>query len=158
MDGSHTIERCAEVTEKVLKKVYESLDKNEVDLKFTILKPSMVISGKENNSRADVDMVAKETVRILKAGVPEGVPSINFLSGGQGPEEATAHLNGMNSLEDKGPWYLSFSYGRALQETTLKTWQGKDENIEQAQQQLVKRARLNSLATKGEYKKEMENE
>lgn len=158
MDGNHSIERCAEVTENVLKKVYESLAKKNVDLKNTILKPSMVISGKDNNDRADVDTVAKETVSILKSAVPEDVPSINFLSGGQGPEEATAHLNSMNKLSDKGAWYLSFSYGRALQETALKAWQGKDENKEEAQKQLAKRARLNSLATKGEYLEDMEHE
>ncbi|MBI2656997.1 fructose-bisphosphate aldolase, partial [Candidatus Woesearchaeota archaeon] len=122
----------------------------------TILKPSMVISGKEANNRADVDEVARKTIKVLKATVPNELPSINFLSGGQTPQEATAHLNRMHTLNEKLPWYVSFSYARALQDPALKAWRGKDENIHAAQQAFLKRAKLNSLAIMGKYTEDME--
>ena len=156
IDGSHTIETCRKVTLKVLKTVFNELKNEGVALNFTILKPSMVISGKQAQHRANVDDVAKQTVEVLKAVVPSELPSINFLSGGQTPQEATAHLNRMHTLGEKLPWYVSFSYARALQDPALKAWQGKDENTQAAQWAFLKRAKLNSLATIGKYNEEME--
>ena len=158
IDGTHSVQKCHEVTEIVLKTVFEALKKEDVALEFMILKPSMVISGKQAATRAGVDEVAKRTIEVLKKTVPEEVPSINFLSGGQGPEEATAHLNRMHTLGIKLPWYVSFSYARALQEPALKAWHGRDENLEKAQRAFLKRAKLNSFATMGKYKEEMEKE
>ncbi|MFH0868001.1 MAG: class I fructose-bisphosphate aldolase [Candidatus Woesearchaeota archaeon] len=157
IDGTHSINTCYEVTEKVLTAVFNALKKENVAIDCAILKPSMVISGKQAESRANVEEVAKQTIKLLKAAVPQELPSINFLSGGQTPEEATAHLNKIHTLNEQLPWYVSFSYGRALQEPALKAWQGKDENIPAAQEAFLKRAKLNSLATKGEYSKGMEN-
>ena len=158
IDGTHSVQKCHEVTEIVLKTVFEALKKEDVALEFMILKPSMVISGKQAENRAGVDEVAKKTIEVLKKTVPEEVPSINFLSGGQGPEEATAHLNRMHTLGIKLPWYVSFSYARALQEPALKAWHGRDENLEKAQRAFLKRAKLNSFAAQGKYKEEMEKE
>ena len=107
---------------------------------------------------SDVDEVARQTIKCLRATVPPELPSINFLSGGQAPEEATVHLNRMHTLGEKLPWYVSFSYARALQEPALNAWQGKKENIPAAQKAFLKRAKLNSLATMGKYSKDMENE
>jgi len=158
IDGTHSIDTCYKVTEKVLREVFAALKKENVMIDCAILKPSMVISGKEANNRADVDEVARQTIKVLKAAVPNELPSINFLSGGQTPQEATAHLNRMHTLNERLPWYLSFSYARALQDPALKAWQGKDENVQAAQQAFLKRAKLNSLATMGKYKEEMENQ
>ena len=158
IDGTHSIEICYKVNEKVLKAVFDALKKENVMIEYTILKPSMVISGKQAQNRANVDEVARQTVKVLKAAVPHRLPSINLLSGGQTPEEATAHLNRMHTLGEKLPWCLSFSYARALQEPALKAWQGKDENIPIAQKAFIRRAMLNSLATKGEYLDYMEKE
>lgn len=157
IDGTHSIGTCNEITEKVLREVFTALKKENVMIHFTILKPSMVISGKEAINRAGVDEVAKRTIKVLKATVPSELPSINFLSGGQSPQEATAHLNRMHTLNEKLPWYVSFSYGRALQDSALKAWQGKNENVHAGQQAFIKRAKLNSLATMGKYKEEMES-
>lgn len=157
IDGTHSIDTCYKVTEKVLKSVFDALKKENVAIDCIILKPSMVISGKQAAHRADVDEVARKTVKCLKAAVPAEVPSINFLSGGQSPQEATAHLNRMHTLGEELPWYISFSYARALQEPALKAWQGKEENIPIAQKAFVKRAKLNSLATMGRYTEDMEN-
>ena len=158
IDGTHSIDTCHKVTEKVLMEVFAALKKENVMLDYAILKPSMVISGKEAENRADVDEVAKQTIKVLQAAVPSELPSINFLSGGQTPQEATAHLNRIHTLNEKLPWYVSFSYARALQDPALKTWQGKDENIPMGQKAFLKRAKLNSLATMGKYKEEMENQ
>lgn len=158
IDGTHSIDACYEATEKVLTAVFDALKKEDVTIELTILKPSMVISGKEASNRAGVDEVARKTIKCLKANVPAELPSINFLSGGQTPQEATAHLNRMHTLGEELPWYLSFSYARALQDPALKAWQGKDENIAIAQKAFLKRAKLNSLATMGKYKEEMEFE
>jgi len=156
IDGTHSIGACYKVTEKVLKAVFDALNKEKVVLEYAILKPSMVISGKQAVNRANIDEVARQTVKCLKANVPAELPSINFLSGGQTPQEATAHLNRMHTLGEKLPWHLSFSYGRALQDSALKAWQGKDENVQAGQGAFLKRARLNSLATKGLYTEDME--
>ena len=158
IDGTHSIDACYSVTEKVLKEVFTALKKEAVAINYIILKPSMVISGKQAAHRAGIDEVAKQTIKVLKAAVPNEMPSINFLSGGQTPQEATAHLNCMHTSNEKLPWYVSFSYGRALQDSALKAWQGKAENTGAAQKAFLKRARLNSLATKGIYSEDMEKE
>ena len=157
IDGNHSIETCYKVTDKVLKAIFDALKKETVMLEYAILKPSMVISGKQASHRANVDDVARQTIKVLKANVPEELPSINFLSGGQSPQEATAHLNRMHTLGEKLPWYLSFSYARALQDSAIKTWQGKPENMRSGQEAFLKRAMLNSLATEGKYSEELEN-
>jgi len=146
------------VTEKVLAEVFDALKHEQVALDFCILKPSMVISGKQASNRAGVDEVAKRTLEVLKKIIPAELASINFLSGGQTAKEATAHLNRMHTLNEELPWYVSFSYGRALQGDALKAWQGKSENLEAAQKKFIRRAGLVSLATKGKYKEDMENE
>jgi len=120
------------------------------------LKPSMVLPGK-GRPKATPDEVARATVKVLRRTVPAAVPSINFLSGGQEPEEATANLNALNRSDSPPPWRLSISYGRALQQPALHAWQGKPENVKAAQQALFERARLNSLAMCGRYTEEMEN-
>lgn len=155
MDGDHTIQRCSEVTEFVLHTVFHELCLQRVLLEGIILKPSMVISGSECLQQTNVETVASETVKVLKRTVPAAVPTINFLSGGQSAELATQHLNAMNQLFDI-PWHLSFSYGRALQAPSLDAWHGKVENVKAAQEQMHKRAKLNSAASKGEYKVSME--
>ncbi|GJQ59002.1 MAG: fructose-bisphosphate aldolase class I [Candidatus Scalindua sp. AMX11] len=156
IDGTHSIEQCYEATENVLRAVFEALKREKVRIDLCLLKPSMVISGKEAVNRADVDEVAKQTIKCLRATVPAELPSINFLSGGQTPIEATAHLNRINMLGEDLPWYISFSFARALQEPALKAWQGKQENVKAGQDAFLKRARLNGLATQGKYREDME--
>jgi len=152
MDGeysTHSIDQCAEVTEKVLTAVFAALAKQGVALGHIILKPNMVISGKDAKDRVGTEEVAQKTVSVLKKTVPSEVPSINFLSGGQGPEEATTNLNAINALGETLPWYVSFSYGRGLQERALNVWRGKQENLAAAQEAFIEQARLNGLATEG---------
>lgn len=156
IDGNHSITQATEVAELVLHTVFHCLYQNKVSLEHIILKPSMVTSGKDFAPKDSVDQVAKETVKILLRTVPAAVPTINFLSGGHSNELSTAYLNRMNELNPRLPWNLSFSYGRALQDTALKTWLGKTENFEKAQQAFYKRAKLNALASRGEYKETME--
>ena len=155
MDGSHSIERCFEVTEAALNALYDALYEQRVFLEGTILKPNMVISGTENTNRANIDQVAEQTVFCLKRTVPSAVPGICFLSGGQSEEEATAHLSAMNANFDM-PWKLSFSYGRALQQSALQAWLGKEENVAAAQSAFNHRAKMNGLAAKGEWQATME--
>jgi fructose-bisphosphate aldolase class I len=155
MDGDHEIDRHAEVTEAVQHAVFHALHRHHVALELMILKPNMVLPGKECR-RAEADEVAAATLKVLRRTVPAAVPSINFLSGGQGPEEATDNLNALNQQGPGAPWKLSISYGRALQQTALQVWLGKKENETQAQQALLKRARLNSLAQRAEYASNME--
>jgi len=155
MDGGHDIGRCAEVTEAVLHAVFDALHLHGIELEYMILKPNMVLPGKDCRW-ASPDEVAEATLHVLKRHVPAAVPSINFLSGGQGPEEATANLNAINQTRGNAPWQLSISYGRALQQPALQAWQGKPENVEAAQQALLKRSRLNSLVRQGTYDASME--
>lgn len=157
IDGDHSMERSAEVNEQVWHAVFHALHQHGVQLETMILKPSMVTPGKEA-ARASPEEVAQWTLRTLRRTVPAAVPSINFLSGGQSPEEATANLNALNRLKGNAPWQLSLSYGRALQEPALKAWSGVAENALAAQQALLKRARLNHLAVLGEYQPSMEQE
>ncbi|MET0171177.1 MAG: class I fructose-bisphosphate aldolase, partial [Agrobacterium vaccinii] len=138
--GIHSIDRCAEVTEWVLRTVFTDLYDARVNLEGMILKPNMVIDGK-NARKASVDEVAEKTVKVLKATVPSAVPGVAFLSGGQSAEEATAHLSAMNSSYDL-PWALTFSYGRALQETALTAWGGKQENVAAGQRAFRHRAEM----------------
>jgi fructose-bisphosphate aldolase, class I len=157
MDGTHTLERCAEVTSSTLESVFAALDSHRVHLEGMILKPNMVISGKKCSQRAGRQEVAEATVRCLKRHVPAAVPGIAFLSGGQNPQEATEHLSLMNRLGPL-PWELSFSYGRALQETALAAWGGKAESFASGQREFLKRARLNGLARSGAYTEAHERE
>lgn len=150
MDGSHSIERCAQVTEAVLHEVFHALHRHAVVLEHMLLKPSMVVPGKAHAQQASVGEVAARTVSILGRTVPPAVAGIYFLSGGQTPQEASAHLDAINRT-GRRPWPLSFSYGRALQEPPLQAWRGKPENVQAAQQALLKRARLNSAAARGRY-------
>ena len=157
MDTDHTIERCEEVTEWTLNAVYEALYVNRVMLEGSVLKPSMVISGKGCPKQAGVDEVAERTVRVLKRCVPAAVSGIVFLSGGQSDELATAHLAAMNKHHGEGlPWPLSFSYGRALQAAALKAWKGSTANVAAGQAALLHRSRMNSLAAAGRYSADSE--
>ena len=155
MDGDHDIDRCEEVSEQVLFAVFQALRQYGVTLEHMILKPNMVLPGKDCRT-ANPNEIAEATIRVFRRAVPAAVPSINFLSGGQSPEEATINLNAINQIG--GPWKLSISYGRALQQPVLVAWQGKPDNVVAAEIALLKRARLNSLARKGGYKLSMENE
>jgi fructose-bisphosphate aldolase class I len=155
MDGDHDIDRCYEVTQRVLNKTFQELRVQRVALEGMILKPNMAIPGKKSSKRASVEEVAERTVRMLKACVPAAVPGIAFLSGGQSDEEATAHLDAINRIGGL-PWRLSFSYGRALQAAPQKAWAGKAENVAAGQRAFTHRARMNALASKGEWKADLE--
>jgi fructose-bisphosphate aldolase, class I len=155
MDGDHDIDRCTEVTTAVLKAQFEELFHQRVALEGIVLKPNMAISGKKNGKRAGVDEVAEKTVRMLKNCVPGAVPGIAFLSGGQSDEEATAHLDTMNKIGGL-PWHLTFSYGRALQHAPQRAWSGKSENVAAAQRVFTHRAQMNGLASKGQWKQDLE--
>lgn len=144
MDGSHDLQKCKEVTMQVLKTVYEQLNLYKVILEGMLLKPNMVISGKEASIQASTEEVAQVTVETLKEVVPSEVPGIVFLSGGQTPDQATENLRAINKIG--GPWQLSYSFGRALQDEALKTWAGKSENIEVAQKAFLERAKKVSMA------------
>jgi fructose-bisphosphate aldolase class I len=156
MDGSHTIERCEEVTGDVLHAVFNALFDQKVSLEGMLLKPNMVISGKECTKQASMKEVAVATVRCLSRHVPVAVPGIVFLSGGQDHVAATAHLNAINQLEGSKPWKLSFSYGRALQDEALKAWGGKNENLRAGQQAFYHRSKCDSAAALGRYTTAME--
>ena len=155
MDGDHTIETCYEVSEKTLRTTFNELEKEGVHLPGILLKPNMVISGKECSVQADMNEVAKMTVKCLLASVPESVPGIVFLSGGQSETEATEHLNAMNAMGDY-PWKLSFSYGRALQQSALHAWKGNNANLETTYAVFYHRAEMNSKACHGEYSPSLE--
>jgi fructose-bisphosphate aldolase class I len=155
LDGSHTVERCQEVTEQALKVTFTALFLHRVHLEGMILKPSMVVSGKDCPQQAGVQEVAERTIRCLKRTVPAAVPGIAFLSGGQSPERATEHLNAMNAMGPY-PWEVSFSYARALQDPVLKAWKGEPGNISAAQKIFYHRAKCNSAARSGTYNKQME--
>lgn len=152
MDGAHDIGRCQEVTEEVLEVVYRELHLQEVYLEGTILKPNMIISGKKCATQASAEDVAQKTVETLLRCVPAAVAGIMFLSGGQSEEDATKHLDLMNAGSDL-PWKLSFSYGRALQQSALSAWKGESANVAAGQQAFLERARANSQACAGTYSK-----
>jgi fructose-bisphosphate aldolase class I len=150
MDGAHTLERCEEVTDAVLDAVFAQLFAHRIHLEGMVLKPNMVISGKKCPDRAAPEVVAEATLRCLKRHVPAAVPGIAFLSGGQSEVEATRHLDLMNRIGGV-PWALTFSYGRALQESAIKAWGGKADATAAGQQAFLKRAKLNGLAQLGRY-------
>ena len=155
MDGSHTAETCYEVTSSVLTALYAQLDEQNVYLEGSILKPNMIVSGTECPTQASVQQVAEMTLDCFNKCVPQDVPGIIFLSGGQADELATAHLDAINKM---GPhsWKISFSYGRALQAAPLKTWSGKPENVSAAKAAFTHRASMNKLASLGEWNASLE--
>ena len=155
LDGNHTIERCQDVSEQTLKVTFSALFLHRVHLEGMILKPSMVVSGKDNPRQAGVEEVAERTIRSLKRTVPAAVPGIAFLSGGQSAVSATEHLNAMNA-KGPHPWQVSFSYARALQDPALKAWKGEAGNVAAAQKIFYHRAKMNSAARSGSYTKQME--
>ena len=155
MDGDHDIDRCANITQFVLKRVYEQLYYARVRLEGTVLKPNMVVPGKKSAKQASVQEVAEKTVRVLKECVPAAVPGIAFLSGGQADVDATARLDAINKLGPL-PWKVSFSYSRALQAAPQKAWSGKAENVAAAQAAFAHRARMNGLASLGQWKPDLE--
>ena len=155
MDRAHDIDRCVEVTTCVLKETFQELFYNRVALEGMVLKPNMAVPGKKSPKQASVEEVAEKTVRMLKECVPAAVPGIAFLSGGQSDEEATAHLD---AIHKSGvlPWHVTFSYGRALQAAAQKAWSGKAENAAAGQRAFSHRAMMNSLATLGQWKADLE--
>jgi len=157
LDGSHSIERCEEVTEATLRATYAAMAAYNVSIEHLILKTSMVVSGKESSRQAGVDEVAERTVRVLKRTVPAAQPGVVFLSGGQSDESATAHLNAMASMKGL-PWPLTFSYSRALQNPALKAWRGQAGNVAAAQKAFHHRAQMNGLAAQGKWRAELEKQ
>lgn len=155
MDGSHIMEKCGEVSEKVLAALFEELEKAGVAMEGIILKTNMVIPAKESGQKVSSQEIAEATLRVFKKVLPNNLPGQAFLSGGQSEIEATENLNAMHLLGEL-PWQLSFSYGRALQDSALKAWAGKAENVKLAQEKLIHRAKMNGLATLGEYNSNME--
>lgn len=157
MDGDHTIDRCFDATSRTLRALFSELADAKVSVEGTLLKTNMVLSGKDAAEQADIEEVARQTVKCLGDTVPSAIPGVVFLSGGQTDELSTAHLNAMNGMEH-GPWELSFSYGRALQSPSLKAWKGEASNVEAGQRALYHRAKLNGAARSGSYTEDMENE
>src|SRR5271168_5017345 len=155
MDGDHDIDRCYEVTQRVLNKTFQELRVQRVALEGMILKPNMVISGKKSARQSSVGEVAEKTIRLLKSCVPAAVPGVAFLSGGQSDEDATAHLDAINRIGGL-PWKVTFSYGRALQTAPQQAWSGKPENVVAGQQAFNHRARMNSLASAGRWTADLE--
>ncbi len=160
LDGNHSIDTCYQVTVEVQRTVFEQLYRQNILFEGIVLKPSMVLAGKEHERQASVQQVAEQTIQCLQQTVPAAVPGIAFLSGGQTDEQATQHLNSMNQLarDMDLPWRLTFSYARALQHPALTTWKGDPGKIDTARKALLHRARLNSLASKGEYTDQMEQQ
>lgn len=157
IDGDYTIAQAEKIGERVLFALFKALHRHKVMLEYIVLKPSMIISGKACSKQANAEEVGAATVRVLRRTVPAAVPTINFLSGGQTSEQATANLNAMNALGTP-PWNLSFSYARALQEYAMKIWGGSEKNVSAAQDAFIKRARLNSEASLGKYTTAMEKD
>eukprot|EP00871_Galdieria_phlegrea_P000554 jgi/Galph1/149/GphlegSOOS_G4902.1 len=151
MDGDHDIGRTAQVQEHVLAAVYKECDSNGVLLEGSLLKPNMTVPGTDCKQQVTAEDIARHTIRTMERHVPSAVPGIMFLSGGMSEEEASIYLNVMNKMQRKGPWSMSFSYGRALQQSCLKTWKGQQSNVKAAQEALLARARANSKASLGQY-------
>ena len=156
MDGNHSIDQCFDATSRSLECLFNLLKEKGVNVKGTILKPNMVTSGSESTNKADVDEVANQTIKCLKMHVPDDLPGITFLSGGQSDLDSTAHLDAMNKIGGF-TWKLSFSYGRALQQPALKAWKGRKENASDAQKALSHRAHMNRLASEGAWSSSLEN-
>jgi fructose-bisphosphate aldolase class I len=157
IDGDHSLERCEEVTESVLHAVFDALHRHRVETELIVLKPNMVVPGKKHPRRASPAEVAAATMRVLKRTVPASVPTINFLSGGQSPDEATANLNALNVLDRRAPWVLSFSFARALQDPVMHLWKGSPDNAGPAQKVFHHRLRMNSLARDGKWTADAES-
>ncbi len=155
IDGDHSLEACVQASTQVLHAVFDALQCHNVLLEYSILKPSMITPGK-NHTIASPKEIAEASLTVLRRTVPAALPSINFLSGGQTPEQASQNLNAMHQIKDNIPWNLSFSFARALQEPCMKAWAGKPENVKTAQAQFIKRAKLNSLASLGKYESNLE--
>ena len=158
MDGSHTIQRCDDVTSVVLHEVFHALFEHCIRLEGMLLKPNMVISGKNCPQQASVEDVAEATLRCLRRHVPAAVPGIVFLSGGQSDVLATMHLNAINKLDLPKPWKISFSYGRAIQDSAMEVWKGKQQNVKAGQDTFYHRAKCNSAASNGTYTSDMEGQ
>ncbi|WP_019854153.1 class I fructose-bisphosphate aldolase [Actinopolyspora mortivallis] len=156
MDGDHSLEDAETATTRTLREVFEQLAKQGVELESMVLKPNMVVAGKECPRQPETEQVAEATVRTLRRTVPSAVPGIAFLSGGQGDEEATVNLNAINQLGPL-PWQVTFSFGRGLLAPTLQEWVGRAENVDSAQRVLAHRARLNGAARQGRYDAELEH-
>ena len=156
IDGDHTIERCFEVSEAVLHAVFDALHRHRVLTEGMILKPSMVLPGKSHLNKAKPEEVAAATLKVLRRTVPASVPTINFLSGGQGPEEATANLNAINAQAKNAPWVLSFSFARALQDPVMHGWAGDAKNVKRSQDAFHHRLHMNSLARQGKWQAALE--
>jgi fructose-bisphosphate aldolase, class I len=156
IDGDHTLERCRDVTEAVLHGVFDALYRHRVATECIVLKPNMVVPGKDHPRKAKPEEVAAATLEVLRRTVPASVPTINFLSGGQGAEEATANLNAMNAADSCSPWVLSFSFARALQDPVMHAWLGNRNNVGAAQEAFHHRLRMNSLARQGKWNPSME--
>ena len=156
MDGTHTIKRCEDVTSSILHAVFHALFEQCVALEGMLLKPNMVIAGKDCPKEASVEEVATATLRCLRRHVPAAVPGIVFLSGGQSDILATSHLNAINQLDLPKPWKISFSYGRALQDPAIEAWRGKQQNLKAAQEAFYHRAKCNSAAAIGKYTSALE--
>jgi fructose-bisphosphate aldolase class I len=157
LDGNHTAERSEEEHERTLETLFHELWKQDVSLEHVILKASMCVSGKDNPKQAGVQEVAERTLRVLRRTVPAALPGVVFLSGGQTDENATAHLDAMNRM-GPNPWPLTFSYSRALQAVALKAWKGQAANVQAAQKAFYHRARMNSLAAKGQWNSGLEKQ
>ena len=155
MDGNHSVESCEDATKRCLITLFESLAEKSVLVEGTILKPNMLVSGNKCSEQAGIQQVAEMTLNCLLENVPSNLPGITFLSGGQSDIDATAHLDAMNKIGGN-PWKLSFSYGRALQQAALKTWSGKQDNEQAAQEAFSHRAKMNMLAAKGEWSENLE--
>ena len=156
IDGDHTLERCSEVSEAVLHAVFDALRRHRVIPELIVLKPNMVVPGKGHSRKSSPDEVAAATLKVLRRTVPASVPTINFLSGGQSPEEATANLNAINTRDPHAPWVLSFSFARALQDPVMQLWKGDAKKVAPAQQAFHHRLRMNSLARHGKWAATME--
>lgn len=159
IDGAHSFERCYQVTDETLHAVFHQLYRQGVAYDQMILKPSMVVPGKESGESVSVAAVAEATIRCLLKNVPAAVAGIAFLSGGQSQEDSSAHLNEMNQrFGDRCPWPVTFSYARAIQQPALEHWRGNEGNVAEAQRKALHRAKCNSLASQGAYSSELENE
>jgi fructose-bisphosphate aldolase class I len=156
LDGNHTAEKSERVHERTLETLFHELFRQDVPPEYVILKASMVVSGKDNPSQAGVQEVAERTLRVLKRTVPAALPGVVFLSGGQTDENATAHLDAMNRMG--APWPLTFSYSRALQAVALNAWRGQAANVAAAQKAFHHRAKMNSLAAKGQWNRNLEKQ
>ncbi len=157
MEGDHTLQKCFDVTERTLKILFYQFYQYKINLEGMLLKPNMVIAGTKSAEKNSIDEVAEATVNCFLASVPAAVPAIAFLSGGQSPEDASAHLNAIHTnFKNRLPWIVTFSFARAIQQPALDVWKGQEDNVEEAQKLLYQRAKMDAAARRGEYNKNME--